>query len=107
MFKPVSLISFFALLLLASPHFTLAQAPAQKDTGQVTGRVTSGDKPLPQIAVGAYIYGSSSGVKLIARSMTDHDGRYSLNGLQPGNIGVMPLTPAYVSPETDSRNRPI
>ena len=81
-----------------------AQSNAKpKPTGSIGGRVTVSGKAAPDIEVVAVI--SNSPQRPAARTTTDNEGRYRLNGLSAGNYHVMPIAPTLVAAVDNSDYR--
>ena len=63
-----------------------ASAPANAANGSISGRVTDeASNPIAGASVNAYLLGNS----LFANGLTDSDGSYTINGLEPGNYRVV------------------
>lgn len=95
----------FTLLLLAALALACAsaraQAPAAKEApSTVEGRVTDGDEGLVGVGVALVIHQTNSGrLRTVARTKTDHEGRYRLTGVPPGRYQILPAAPAHVMNE--------
>jgi 5-hydroxyisourate hydrolase-like protein (transthyretin family) len=76
----------------------------RKGNGEVSGRVTEGDKPAPGIRVAVYLDGIM-GARSLASAVTDQDGRYRLLQLPSGKIYVTTIAPALVT-TTENNFRP-
>lgn len=84
------------LLLLIFPFgYACAQAqPAQKTgTGVITGRVTLGDRGVPDITVMLAPGEPGPERKAVAKTTTDVDGNYRLINLPPGRYNIAPVAP--------------
>ena len=85
------------LLLLAACPAALAQgaqpAPAP---AAVSGRVTDGERGMPNVPVALTPVNAPSRNPSPLRARTGADGRYRIEGVPPGRYQVTPLSPAYV-----------
>jgi hypothetical protein len=93
-----------ALLLLllistAAPPVCLAQTKEAPAT--VEGRITDGDEGLAGIAVVLVAFETAQRPRSVARTKTDHEGRYRLTANAPGRYQVLPSAPVYVVPGAD------
>ena len=86
---------FVIISLLSIP--TIAQTPAQEPRGSISGRVTIGGKGFAGINVTARSGGESPlDNRTVARSTTDNEGNYRLNGLPAGRFTISPVAKAHV-----------
>src|SRR6476619_2160164 len=83
-------------LLVVYSALCLAQTPAKEASASVAGHVTIRGKAAPGITVVATLRNSFFDNKTIAKTTTDEDGNYKLNGLSAGQFIVLPLAKSYV-----------
>ena len=87
------------LILFVLSCSICAQETEQKGgSATVTGRITVGNKPAPNITVVAAQAEFSPQRREAARATTDYEGNYRLMNLAAGRYSVTPLAPAMVIP---------
>jgi len=91
-----TLVALLRFSFLACSAFCLAQTPAKEATASIAGHVTIRGKAAPGITVVATLRNSFFDNKTIAKTTTDEDGNYKLNGLSAGQFIVLPLAKSYV-----------
>lgn len=75
-----------------------AQTAQASGTGNITGRITLGDKPAQGVVVAllsANAYGPDRN-KIALRATTDAEGQFRLTNVPAGRYQVMPIAPAFV-----------
>lgn len=103
--------AFLIIVLYAVVSNALAQSPPTKQkesSATISGRVSIGEKPAPGITImlipGATYYDPQA--KVVARAVTDQDGRYRLTGVPAGRYIVMPQAAAFVGAGVDDPRQP-
>jgi len=95
------LITLSSILITAILIQSLSSASAQtpeakpRDTGSISGRVTTGEKGAAGIIVVAFGPGAFGSLPA-ARAKTDYDGNFRLSGLAAGTYNVTPLAPVFI-----------
>lgn len=64
--------------------------------GSISGRITFGGKGVAGISVVARVGDSREENRTVARTNTDGEGNYQLNGLTAGRFTIVPIAKAYV-----------
>lgn len=108
MFSPSKTVLATILFLLLPASATLAaQEPneARQATASISGRVTVGGKPVQGVILTAEPVESGEQNVLqrmmekrqLLKAATDVEGRYRIEGLQPGRYSISPYSPALVA----------
>jgi protocatechuate 3,4-dioxygenase beta subunit len=84
------------LILLSTCSLCSAQTAAAPSSASVSGRVTIGGKGLAGLPVAALQGSSRFDNKMVARTITDDEGKYRLTGLPAGHFLITPIAKAYV-----------
>src|SRR5690242_199061 len=95
----------FATTLLAQAP--AKQAPAKSPRGSISGRITIKDKPAPGVMVGLRRFDGMNPFEPLPKAFTDQDGVYHITNVTAGSYHVVPVTPAYVSTESDYNVQPV
>ena len=93
--RSLLLTSTLVLLVLYSFGGS-AQTPSKAPTASISGRVTIGGKGAAGVTVAATTSSSPLDNRTVAKTTTDDDGKYQLNGLAAGQFTIMPLAKAFV-----------
>ncbi|HJT30286.1 MAG TPA: carboxypeptidase regulatory-like domain-containing protein [Pyrinomonadaceae bacterium] len=89
--------SLLILCLLVLYSFSgSAQTPGKAPTASISGRVTIDGEGVGGITVTAATSGSPLDNRTVAKTTTDDDGKYQLNGLAAGQFTITPLAKAFV-----------
>jgi hypothetical protein len=88
--------AFLGVLLLLLPCLATAQEQKANPVGSISGRVMIEGKAAAGIPVAAVAGQSVNRRDAAARTVTDNEGRYLLNGLAPGQYQVWALTPGFI-----------
>ena len=92
---PYRVLLLLTVALVCSP-LCIAQTPAKEPTASVAGHVTIGGKAVPGITIVATLRNSWFDNKTVAKTTTDEDGNYKLNGLANGRFTILALAKSYV-----------
>jgi Carboxypeptidase regulatory-like domain len=94
-------IAFLLLVLLSIQSVVVAQTPAEKTgTATISGRITSGDKPLPNTIVSLTIQ-KTSPIREGVSTKTDEDGNYKFSEVKAGRYEISVRAFAYVMPNNN------
>ena len=99
----IGLIVFALAVASVNTQAQVTDQESKEGSGEITGRVMANGKPAPGFVMTLMrldtrrdrgrmgMFQREPPVKVL----TDHEGRYRLTGLQPGNYAVVPYAPAY------------
>lgn len=89
---------FVALLLGAMLSGATAQIAQKQGTGAITGRISLGEKAMPNVAVALFREERAPEREAVAKTATDLEGRYRLTGVPAGRYNVVAIAPTMIGP---------
>ena len=99
-----------ALLIMAligtASSGSLAQTAQKQGTGIITGRVTLGEKAMPNVVMALLPGERMPQREALAKTTTDYEGRYRLTGLTAGRYNVIAIAPTMVEPSEGTYGEP-
>lgn len=101
-----SLLLFAAMLAALNAQAQSERKQLTETAGSISGRVTLGGKPAPDVKVIAFKGEYLSSDQPVTTAKTDQFGHFQLNKLPSGHYYILPLAPAYIASEQVEPERP-